>query len=594
MLRLRRLCLAVVLLAVVSGVSAAAEPAECRNVRFGVVGFSDVAAVTAITSEVLKRLSYEPATLNLPVPIIFASLQNRNIDVFLGNWMPAQEADSKPYLANRSVEVVGPNLENAKFTLAVPRYLYEAGLKDFASIKRFAGPLDSAIYGIEPGAAANRLVLGMIKSNAFGLGHFRLIESSEQGMLAELERAYRTARPIVFVGWDPHPMNLRFQIQYLAGGDATFGPDFGGATINTVTRAGFSQECPNVGRLLHNLKFTLRGESEIMAAILDRHEKPDVAAQEWLRSHPDSVSRWLAGVSGFDGLPPRQFQSAPAANGAANGLERWMLGHKIPLGDATSRGLDYLKTRGSGVFDGVALVARGMVDAVTAALRSVPALTFIVAAGLLTWAIKRSWSLALFVSFALLFILNQGYWTPMLETLSLVLVATLASVAIGIPIGIAGAHHPRFYATLRPVLDLMQTLPTFVYLIPTLVLFGLGPVPGLISTVVFAMPAPIRLTQAGISAVPAALKEVAHAFGATRFQLLWKVELPSAAPLIRAGITQCIMLSLSMVVVAALVGAGGLGVPVVRALNSVQVATGFDAGLVIVLLAVLLDRIFRS
>jgi glycine betaine/proline transport system permease protein len=270
-----------------------------------------------------------------------------------------------------------------------------------------------------------------------------------------------------------------------------------------------------------------------------------------------------------------------------------MLAHKIPLGDATAGALEYLKTRGSGLFDGIALVGRGLVDGVTLALRAIPALGFIVGAGFLAWVVKRSWPLALFVSLALLFMLNQGYWTPMLETLSLVLVATLASVAIGIPVGIAGAHHPRFYATLRPVLDLMQTLPTFVYLIPTLVLFGLGPVPGLISTVIFAMPAPIRLTQAGISGVPAALKEVAHAFGATRFQLLWKVELPSAAPLIRAGITQCIMLSLSMVVVAALVGAGGLGVPVVRALNSVQVGPGFDAGLVIVLLAVLLDRIFR-
>ena len=581
------------LLAMVSGVGAAAEPAECRNVRFGVVGFSDVAAVTAITSEVLKRLQYEPATVNLPVPIIFASLQNRNIDVFLGNWMPAQEADSKPYIANRSVEVVGANLEKAKFTLAVPQYLYDAGLKDFASIQKFAGPLDSAIYGIEPGAAANRLVLGMIRTNAFGLGHFRLIESSEQGMLAELDRAYRTHKPIVFVGWDPHPMNLRFPIQYLAGGDATFGPDFGGATINTVTRAGLSQECPNLGRLLHNLTFTLRGESEIMAAILDRHVQPDVAAGAWLSAHPDSVGAWLAGVSSFDGLPPQGTRSAPAANGTANWLERWMLGHKIPLGDATSRALDYLKTRGSGLFDGVSLVARGTVDTVTLVLRAVPALVFIVGAGLLTWVVKRSWSLALFVPFALLFILNQGYWAPMLETLSLVLVATLASVAIGIPVGIAGAHHPRFYATLRPVLDLMQTLPTFVYLIPTLVLFGLGPVPGLISTVIFAMPAPIRLTQAGVAAVPAALKEVAHAFGATNLQLLWKVELPSAAPMIRAGITQCIMLSLSMVVVAALVGAGGLGVPVVRALNSVQVGPGFDAGLVIVLLAVLLDRIFK-
>jgi glycine betaine/proline transport system substrate-binding protein len=586
------------LLTAVSGVSAAAEPAECRTVRFGVVGFSDVAAVTAITSEVLTRLGYAPATVNLPVPIIFASLQNRNIDVFLGNWMPAQEADSKPYLANHSVEVVGPNLEKAKFTLAVPQYLYDAGLTDFASIQKFAGPLDSAIYGIEPGAAANRLVLGMIRSNSFGLGHFRLIESSEQGMLAEFERAYRTHKPFVFVAWDPHPMNLRFQIQYLSGGDATFGPDFGGATINTVTRAGLSQQCPNLGRLLHNLKFTLRGESEIMAAMLDRHEQPDVAAREWLSSHSNLVGSWLTGVSRFDGLPPQRNQSLPTTGNTAgahgaNGLERWMLGHKIPLGDATANALEYLKTRGSGLFDGIALVGRGMVDAVTLVLRAIPALLFIVGAGLLTWIVKKSWSLALFVSLALLFMLNQGYWTPMLETLSLVLVATLASVAIGIPVGIAGAHHPRFYATLRPVLDLMQTLPTFVYLIPTLVLFGLGPVPGLISTVIFAMPAPIRLTQAGISGVPAALKEVAHAFGATRFQLLWKVELPSAAPLIRAGITQCIMLSLSMVVVAALVGAGGLGVPVVRALNSVQVGPGFDAGLVIVLLAVLLDRIFR-
>jgi glycine betaine/proline transport system substrate-binding protein len=591
------------LLGAMPGVSAAAEPLECRNVRFGVVGFSDVAAVTAITSEVLARLGYAPTSVNLPVPIIFAALQNRNIDVFLGNWMPAQEADSKPYLANRSVEVVGPNLEKAKFTLAVPQYLYDAGLKDFASIQKFAGPLDSAIYGIEPGAAANRLVLGMIRTNAFGLGHFRLIESSEQGMLAELERAYRTHKPFVFVAWDPHPMNLRFQIQYLAGGDATFGPDFGGATINTVTRSGLTRQCPNLGRLLQNLKFTLRGESEIMAAMLDRHEQPDVAAKEWVGSHADLVGSWLEGVSSFDARPPQWTQSvaaaaqntgaSPAADRAANGLERWMLAHKIPLGDVTAGALEYLKTRESGVFDGVALVVRGMVDAVTSGLRAIPVLAFIVGAGLLAWVVKRSWPLALFVSLALLFMLNQGYWTPMLETLSLVLVATLASVAIGIPVGIAGAHHPRFYATLRPVLDLMQTLPTFVYLIPTLVLFGLGPVPGLISTVIFAMPAPIRLTQAGISAVPAALKEVAHAFGATRFQLLWKVELPSAAPLIRAGITQCIMLSLSMVVVAALVGAGGLGVPVVRALNSVQVGPGFDAGLVIVLLAVLLDRIFR-
>ncbi len=189
--------------------------------------------------------------------------------------------------------------------------------------------------------------------------------------------------------------------------------------------------------------------------------------------------------------------------------------------------------------------------------------------------------------------MNQGYWEATLETLSLVIVAALVSTATGVPVGIAAAHRPRLYAALRPVLDLMQTLPTFVYLIPTLVLFGLGVVPGLISTVIFALPAPIRLTQLGISSVPTALLEAGRAFGATPMQLLWKVELPSAAPTILAGITQCIMLSLSMVVIAALVGAGGLGVPVVRALNTVQVGMGFEAGFVIVLLAIVLDRISR-
>jgi glycine betaine/proline transport system permease protein len=263
------------------------------------------------------------------------------------------------------------------------------------------------------------------------------------------------------------------------------------------------------------------------------------------------------------------------------------------LGDTTAHALELLKTRASGFFDAVSLIIRNVVDTVTLTLRAIPAAAFIIGAAALTFWLQRSWPLALFVPAALLFVLNQGYWSPMLETLALVLVATLISIAIAIPTGIAGAHHPRFYAALRPVLDLMQTLPTFVYLIPTLVLFGLGPVPGLISTVVFAMPAPIRLTQEGIASTPVALKEVARAFGATGWQLLWKIELPGATPLILAGITQCIMLSLSMVVVAALVGAGGLGVPVVRALNSVQVGMGFDAGLVIVLLAVLLDRICR-
>jgi len=571
----------------------AAEPQSCRVVRFGLFGYSDIVATTALASQLLLRLGYSPRATELSIPVIFASLANHNIDVFLGNWMPAQQGNIGAYVADGSIDVVGPNLEHAKFTLAVPHYLYEAGLKDFASIKNFAGPLRSSIYGIEPGAAADRLVLGMIQSDAFGLGKFKLVESSEQGMLTELDRAYRAHQPIVFVGWDPHPMNLRFRIDYLSGGDLTFGADFGDATINTITRGGYGSQCPNIERLLRNLKFTLRGESEMMTAILDRHEQPDAAAKVWLEAHPAQVEQWLRGVSTFDGETGSTGARAQSARSETQPFEAWMLDHKIPVGEAVAAAMNSARSHGTWFFGGLTYIIRALLEGVSSALSSIPKFAFVGAAGLLAVAVKRSWVLGGFVSAALVYILNQGYWTPMLETLSLVLVATLVCAGIGIPLGIAGAHHPRFFALLRPVLDLMQTLPAFVYLIPTLLLFGLGPVPGLISTVIFALPAPIRLTQVGISGVPAAFREAGEAFGATPIQLLFKVELPHALPMIMAGVTQCIMLSLSMVVIAALVGAGGLGVPVIRALSSVQVNVGFESGFAIVLLAIILDRICR-
>jgi glycine betaine/proline transport system substrate-binding protein len=432
----------------------------------------------------------------------------------------------------------------------------------------------------------------MIKDNQFDLGDFKLVESSEQGELAQVERAVHDKAPIVFLAWEPHPMNMRFDLKYLTGGDAVFGPNFGGATVYTVTRKGYSAECPNMGRLLSNLSFTLRGESEMMAGILDRHEQPEVAAAEWLKSHDAMVRTWLEGVHTFDGRSAYG-ALAHASTTRAGGVEQWIVSHKIPVGDAMTATIDTIKAHGTLVFDGISIAIKGTVDGVTAALRALPSLLLIVAVGALAWFLRRSWSLTVFVVLALVFILNQGYWEATLETLALVLVATVVSALIGVPLGIAAAHRPRVFSAMRPVLDLMQTLPTFVYLIPTLVLFGLGVVPGLISTVIFALPAPIRLTHLGISSVPRPLIEAGEAFGATPLQLLWKVELPSAAGTIVAGITQCIMLSLSMVVIAALVGAGGLGVPVVRALNSVQIGMGFEAGFTIVLLAIILDRISR-
>jgi glycine betaine/proline transport system substrate-binding protein len=569
------------------------DPVSCQTVRFSDVGWTDVTATTALVTQLLRSIGYSPTVTVLSVPVTFASIQNNDIDVFLGNWMPAQSADRGRYVEDGSVVVIGPNLTGAKYTLAVPAYTYAAGLRDFKDIQRFAPELNESIYGIEPGNDGNRHVLEMLKQNQFGLGGFKLVESSEQGMLAQVERAFRDKKPVVFLAWEPHPMNMRFDLKYLAGGDEVFGPNFGGATIYTVTRRGYSAECPNMARLLTNLKFSLRGESEMMAAILDRHEAPEIAATQWLKANATVTKAWLEGVLTFEGRPAVTALARAAPPPHPGGFEQWIVSHKIPVGDAMAVAIDYVKAHGTFLFDGISIVIRGMVDGLTALLRALPATALIVAVAALAWLLRRSLALAAFVALALLFILNQGYWLATLETLSLVMVATLASAAIGVPVGIAAAHRPRLFAALRPVLDLMQTLPTFVYLIPTLVLFGLGVVPGLISTVIFALPAPIRLTHLGISTVPKPLIEAGEAFGATPMQLLWKVELPSAASTIVAGITQCIMLSLSMVVIAALVGAGGLGVPVVRALGSVQVGMGFEAGFTIVLLAIILDRISR-
>lgn len=569
----------------------AAEPASCQEVRLPDIGWTDVTATTALTAALLEQRGYRPRITVLSVPVTYASMKHADIDVFMGNWMPTQEADRRSYIEDGSVEDLGINLSGAKYTLAVPAYAYDAGLRDFADIRKFAAELDRTIYGIEPGNDGNRLILSMIHANTFGLGDFEIIESSEQGMLAEVERAINARRPVVFLGWAPHPMNLRFDMRYLGGGDTVFGPNFGGATIHTNIRAGYAQQCPNVVQLLRNLTFTIELESELMSAILDQHRDPHEAAIAWLAAHPDARAKWLEGVANFSGA---------AAAGTVQGSGGWLgqvqtliVHRKIPVGDSMNTFIGYVKTHGGGFFNGISTVVHIGVDGLTQVLQFVPGplLILLIAVGLWLW--RRSVWLAGFVALALLFIMNQGYWLATLETLSLVAFAAAVSTLLGVPLGIAAAHRPWLYALMRPVLDLMQTLPTFVYLIPTLVLFGLGVVPGLISTVIFALPAPIRLTHLGVSTVPTALLEAGQAFGATRRQLLWKIELPAAAPSILAGITQCIMLSLSMVVIAALVGAGGLGVPVVRALNTVQIGMGFEAGIAIVLLAVILDRVTR-
>ncbi|MCA3447119.1 MAG: choline ABC transporter permease subunit [Rhodobacter sp.] len=266
---------------------------------------------------------------------------------------------------------------------------------------------------------------------------------------------------------------------------------------------------------------------------------------------------------------------------------------KIPVGDTAELVFDWLKSNARWFFDGMSAVMDWLIAGVLWALQSPPPLVIIALFVALTWALQRSWKTCLLVLLGFLFILNQGYWEETTESLALVLSSCVVCMGLGVPIGIWLAHRPRAYQAVSPVLDLMQTLPTFVYLIPAIIFFGLGMVPGLIATVIFVLPAPIRLTCLGVSGTPTTLLEAATAFGATPSQRLWKVELPFAFPQIMAGLNQTIMLSLSMVVIAAYVGADGLGKPVVQALSRVDTSLGFESGFVIVVVAIVLDRMLR-
>jgi glycine betaine/proline transport system permease protein len=271
----------------------------------------------------------------------------------------------------------------------------------------------------------------------------------------------------------------------------------------------------------------------------------------------------------------------------------WLTDYKIPVGKAAKSVFDWMNDNLGGVFDAISAVLEWMIDGILWLLQTPHPIVIIALFVALTWFLQRNWKVCLGVVIGFLFILNQGYWEETTESLTLILSACVVCMGLGVPIGIAAAHRPKLYRAMVPILDLMQTLPTFVYLIPAIVFFGLGMVPGLIATVIFVLPAPIRLTHLGVSSTPQALMEAATAFGATPKQRLWKVELPYAFPQIMAGLNQTIMLSLSMVVIAALVGANGLGVPVVRALNSVNTALGFESGFIIVVVAILLDRMLR-
>ncbi|MEM6667241.1 MAG: choline ABC transporter substrate-binding protein [Pseudomonadota bacterium] len=281
--------------------SAGVAAASCETVTLSDVGWTDITATTAATSVVLEALGYEADVKVLSVPVTYTSLANGDVDVFLGNWMPTMEGDIAPYREAGTVDTVRANLEGAKYTLAVNKAAADMGIANFADIASHMDALDGKIYGIEPGNDGNRLIMDMIEQNAFGLEGFEVAESSEQGMLAQVDRATRRDEPIVFLGWEPHPMNANFDMSYLEGGDDFFGPNLGGATVFTNTSAGYTTTCPNVGKLLTNLEFTLAMENEIMGAILNDGEDPEDAATAWLTANPGVLDGWLDGVTTLDG-----------------------------------------------------------------------------------------------------------------------------------------------------------------------------------------------------------------------------------------------------------------------------------------------------
>lgn len=278
----------------------AQEPASCQKVRFAEIGWADITATTGVAMTLAEGLGYRPSKVLASVPIAFSGVKTKQIDAFLGYWAPSMDAVIEPFVKDGSVKVLEkPNLTGAKYTLAVPTYLADAGLKRFEDIARFKEQLGGKIYAIEPGNDGNLLIEGMIRDNTFGLGGFRMVESSEAGMLVQVSRAVKKQAPVVFLGWAPHPMNTQYDITYLDGGDDVFGPDFGAAQVFTVVPADYEQRCGNMGRLLNNLQFSV----EIESTLMERGEKADpvVVAKQWLRENPAVLDRWLAGVSTFDG-----------------------------------------------------------------------------------------------------------------------------------------------------------------------------------------------------------------------------------------------------------------------------------------------------
>ena len=297
MSRMKILAAGLGLMTALSTAAFAGDAESCKTVRLSDVGWTDIQATTGVASVLLGALGYEPDVKQLSVPVTYASLKNKDIDVFLGNWMPSMTNDIKDYTAEGSVETISQNLEGAGYGLVVPNYVAEGGVKSLTDIGKFKDKFNGKIYGIEAGNDGNRIILDMISKPENYLEGFELVESSEAGMLTQAEQSMKSDEWIVFLGWTPHPVMGEMKITYLDGmGDS----GFGAATVHTNVRKGYTSECPNVGKFIGNLKFSLSMENEMMDKILQGGD-PNAVATEWLKANPDAAGPWLEGVTTFDG-----------------------------------------------------------------------------------------------------------------------------------------------------------------------------------------------------------------------------------------------------------------------------------------------------
>ncbi len=292
-------------LAFCAALLAAPAMADCTQVRLADLGWTDIRLTDATAEVILEALGYQPSETLLGLDVAYVSLREGNMDIFQGNWRPVQDVNYKEFFDKGWVVDLGENLAGAKFTLAVPDYVAAQGVTSFETLAQHRDLFDGKIYGIEPGS--NQYLLDMIAQKRHGFDEtWEVVESSEAGMLAQVERAVKKQEPIVFLGWEPHPMNLAYKLTYLSGGDEEFGPNFGGSTVHTLSRPGYAEACPNVAKFFSQLKFTLDYENQGMKMIATDGAEPQAAAKAMMAQMPAMLEGWLAGVTtidGKDGLP---------------------------------------------------------------------------------------------------------------------------------------------------------------------------------------------------------------------------------------------------------------------------------------------------